>query len=239
MPRVEPVRQHHRLVRREDGVLGEAAVAMDPRRHVPRAEVDLAAPAGVADPAPVVGIAGDERPLGEAHPGAAPDHPPGELVPERHRRRRGELALEEVPVGPADAGRLHPDQHLARPGLRHRHLLEAQVADGMKARRKHGFPLSPDHGTPHRPLSSHRLGRAARGSPRPWPRAGWWLAVVGERPLDDPVEAVRRSPRARRGPRARRAAGSAPASSSARSAPCRQPHRRRQARELRPGARGR
>ncbi len=41
----------------------------------------------------------------------------GALVAEQHGQRMAEARLQHVQVGVADAGRLEPDDHLARPGL--------------------------------------------------------------------------------------------------------------------------
>jgi len=45
-----------------------------------------------------------------------------EFMAERDWRHAGKLALEEMPVGAADADGLHTDQHLARAGFPLRHI---------------------------------------------------------------------------------------------------------------------
>ena len=113
---VEVGRQDDGLVGREGGELGEAAVAVDAGGDVVLAEIDAAAEAGVAMAAPGVGVAGDAGAFGQGDAGAAGGDDAGELVAERHRRGGGELALEEVAVGAADAGGLDADHDLAGGG---------------------------------------------------------------------------------------------------------------------------
>ena len=127
-----------RLARREDRVLGEAAVAVDAGGDVALAEVDPAAAAGVAAAAPVVGVAGDARARRRAStPSPRRSTMPANSWPSVTGGVARELALEEMAVGAADAGRFDPDQHLAGTRRRHRHLHGTDIVRGQELCRAH------------------------------------------------------------------------------------------------------
>ncbi len=62
----------------------------------------------------------------------------GEFMAERHRRRAGKLAMEQVPVGAAHAAGLDPDQKLVRASDGPGNLAERYRADGLETDCFHG-----------------------------------------------------------------------------------------------------
>ena len=166
MARIDAVGQDVRPPRREERELGEAAVAVDAGRDVARAEVDLAAAAGRAGAAAVVRVAGDARALGHVDAGAAGDDDAGELVAEGDRRVAGEGAVEEMPVGAADAGGLDADDEFPRARRGHRHIREAEVVRLVQPERLHAS--SPPRCGSH--TGARRVAPAPRGKGRLRPR---------------------------------------------------------------------
>ena len=108
-----------------------------PVATLPFAQVDPPAAACVAAPAPVVGVTDDASAFGYLDARAAAYDNARELVPERDRRGAWELPLEQVAVGPANARRLDPDQHLARAGVRYWNVGRPDVMDSHQSRRTH------------------------------------------------------------------------------------------------------
>jgi hypothetical protein len=87
-----------------------------------------------------------------------------DLVAGDHRQPRvGELAVDQVQIGAAHAAGLHPQQHLATAGARHRPALQAQrLAGAVEHHRAHGFGDGGGHG--RAPLwSVCSVGAAFRG----------------------------------------------------------------------------
>ena len=110
--------QREHVARVGDGVLGVAAVALIAGEARLRAEVLGAAPAEAAAPArpaePGDADAVADRDI--AHAVAERLDRADDLVAEDERQCRvGQLAVDDVQVGAADAAGPHPDQHLARP----------------------------------------------------------------------------------------------------------------------------
>ena len=116
-------------------------VAVNACGDVPFTEIDPPAQACLAAPAPVVGITDDARALGYLDACATADDNARELVPERHRRGAWELAFVQMAVGPANARRLDPDQHLARARVRYRDVSRPDVMGSHQSRRAHGIPF--------------------------------------------------------------------------------------------------
>jgi hypothetical protein len=109
-------------VRGQDGHLGKTAVAVDADGDVAEAKVDPAAQALVAAAAGDVRVAGDQGAEGQGDPRSRGDDFAREFMAQGHGRGAGKLALEEMPVGAADAGGADTDQHLAGAGGRVRNL---------------------------------------------------------------------------------------------------------------------
>ena len=58
------------------------------------------------------------------------------LVPEHHRRRPLELALDAVEIGAADPDRGHAHEHVGRPGIGDLDLLDRERPAGPRRRRR-------------------------------------------------------------------------------------------------------
>ena len=146
---VQVADRHREAGGRQDHVLGEPAVATDSAggavaQLAPRAQV-LGADAAVRAPPAAPGAVHEHRlaDLDAGRPGAERLDRPGHLVAHREWqlvRHRPGGPVHEVQVGMAEAGSLHAQQELARPGHRPRdvaHLhgpLPRDELDGAHAR---------------------------------------------------------------------------------------------------------
>ena len=161
----------HRL--RHGDVLGEGAVAVDAEDLRLLAHVGAPGAAVVARAAGDVALGGDVvAGIDVAHTAADLHDGPGELVPERQRRRDPVagpgVPAEDVEIGPAHACRLDLDEHLVVGGRRHGHLLQREPRRGSAlADRPHGL---------HTATMRGRAGRDIRG--RTEPRCGFPVREV-------------------------------------------------------------
>jgi hypothetical protein len=144
------VGHRHAIRRRHRQARAEAAVAMDAE------DLEIAADVGAPDPAGVAGAAGDDRI--DHHPltddrrhdaGADRFDLAGELVADHPRIDRERVgAVQNVHVGAADAGALHPHPDLARP--RRLRFVSLRFENPQNLRL---FDRNRDHGAS--PSSSH------------------------------------------------------------------------------------
>ncbi len=131
-------RQEERLLLRHDHVVGEPSVAVNANRAEVLAEIDAAILAVRATSAGDVGIAGDAIAEAKAFdPFAYRLDNAGKLMAKRNRRVGRELALQDVPVGAADAAGFDPHQQVARAGHRLFDVMRRQAANCVKADRFH------------------------------------------------------------------------------------------------------
>ena len=114
------------------------------QRRISLAQIDAAALALRAAAAMDIRIAGDAHAGVDIDDGLADGlDDAGEFMAERHRRPAGKIAVEEVAVRAADAGRLDPDQKIVRAGLRLFHRAYEEFADRLQPRRFHAvLPFS-------------------------------------------------------------------------------------------------
>jgi len=157
------VAERHEVAGRDDDVVGHAAVARDADRTGGDVPADVVSPARarLAPTAAEQLVDGhDGRPLQCRHALAERRDLAHDLVAERDRQREpGAAPVQQVDVRPADAGRQHPKQGLARSRLGARQVDDLRAARAHQSVGAHTFPSEATRRRPRRRVAPRRPQR--------------------------------------------------------------------------------